>query len=268
MNEANTVGVRFLAALRHAEADPDQQRNASLLCELCVRLLSVDRAAIMVCTGDDDWEMLGASDPVAVGWSQVQVAAGEGPGPEAYRLDAPVLVPDFGGALAGGRWPLLAASGQGRREGAVFAFPLHRGAIRVGTLDLYTDAPAALTRAEFAAAIQVADVLTVVLLAALRSPDPELLDATGVSPIEALAALGNGTALGPWWEAAVSTREIHQATGMVAVQLSVDIADAYARLVAHALIGGQPIAQVAADVVARRLRFEPGDDSAPGRSRP
>ncbi|WP_369637155.1 ANTAR domain-containing protein [Nocardia sp. JMUB6875] len=265
MTGSDAVGARFMDALRRSEEDPGQAHDASVLSAVCTRLLPVDRAAIMVRSGEAGWEMLGASDPLAVEWAQVQVAAGEGPGPAAYRADVPVLVPDFGAALAGGRWPLLAAAGQGRRGGAVFAFPLRQGAIRVGTLDLYTDEPATLDRAGFAAAVQIAEVLTVVLLAALRAPRPDLLGATGFSPAAALAAVGNGGGLGPWWESATSTREIHQATGMVAVQLRIEVADAYARLIAHALIGGRPIAQVAADVVARRLRFDPGEDGEPGR---
>lgn len=268
MTEPGTVGARFMAALRHREEDPDQTHDASALSAVCVRLLPVDHAAIMVRSGGSGWEMLGGSDPAVVEWAQVQVAAGEGPGPSAYAADVPVLVPDFGEALAGGRWPLLAAAGRRRRGGAVFALPLRQGAIQVGTLDLYTDAPTTLDKAGFVAAVQVADVLTVVLLAALRAPRRELLGANGFSPAAALAAVGNGGGLGPWWEWATSTRDIHQATGMVAVQLGLDVADAYARLIAHALIGGQPIAQVAADVVARRLRLDPGEDSERGRSGP
>ncbi|MGY2062024.1 ANTAR domain-containing protein, partial [Nocardia gipuzkoensis] len=201
-------------------------------------------------------EMLGASDATAVGWAQAQVAAGEGPGPQAYSIDRPVLVPDFGAALAGGRWPLLAASGLGERTGGVFAFPLHRGAIKVGTLDLYTDTPITLSGTGFATAVQIADLLTVVLLAAAHPATPGSPDGRGLSS-------DNGSGFGSWWEVAVSTREIHQATGMVAVQLGVDIATAHARLVATALTGCYPIAEFAAEIVARRIRFGPDNTMGP-----
>ncbi|MVU78174.1 ANTAR domain-containing protein [Nocardia sp. ET3-3] len=260
MTEMDPVGVRFMAEVRRAEAEPDGPRGANLLTTICTRLLPVGRAAIMVFTGDRAWEMLGASDPIACDWAQAQVAAGEGPGPQSYRTDAPVLVPDFGAALAGGKWPLLAASGFGARGGGVFVFPLHQGAIRVGTLDLYTDRPALLDRESFAAAVQIADVITVVLLAAVRAAQPV--------PSGGIRLSGNGNGLGPWWEVAASTREIHQATGMVAVQLGVDIATAYARLVAHAMTEGHPIGQLAADIVSRRIRFEPDGTIEPGRARP
>uniref|UniRef100_UPI0018907D3D hypothetical protein n=1 Tax=Nocardia sp. XZ_19_385 TaxID=2769488 RepID=UPI0018907D3D len=170
MTETTDLGARFMAALHEAEADPGGTRGAELLCAVCARLLPVGHAAIMAHAGAAGWEMLGASDPAALGWAQVQAAAGEGPGPAAYDLDAPVLVPDLGAALAGGRWPLLAASGIGERGGGVFSFPLHRGAIRVGTLDLYTDTPTVLDAAGFTAAVQLSDLVTVVLLTAIRIP--------------------------------------------------------------------------------------------------
>jgi hypothetical protein len=50
---------------------------------------------------------------------------------------------------------------------------------------------------------------------------------------------------------------IHQAVGMMAVQLSLPVADAFASLRARADAEGRPISAVAADVVDRRRRFEP-----------
>ena len=53
------------------------------------------------------------------------------------------------------------------------------------------------------------------------------------------------------------TREIDQASGMLTVQLGVGIEEAFVRLRAHAYAQGRRLADVAADVVARRLRFPP-----------
>ena len=44
---------------------------------------------------------------------------------------------------------------------------------------------------------------------------------------------------------------------MVAAQLSSDVGDALARLRAHAYAEDRTLTSVAADVVARRLRFDP-----------
>jgi hypothetical protein len=49
---------------------------------------------------------------------------------------------------------------------------------------------------------------------------------------------------------------VHQAAGMVSVQLGVSIAEAMVRLRAHAFSHSLLLADVAEDVVARRLRLE------------
>jgi hypothetical protein len=53
---------------------------------------------------------------------------------------------------------------------------------------------------------------------------------------------------------------VHQAAGMVAVQLGISVADALVRLRAFAFADGRPVQEVAEDVVARRLRFDSRDD--------
>jgi hypothetical protein len=49
---------------------------------------------------------------------------------------------------------------------------------------------------------------------------------------------------------------VHQASGMVAAQLEVSVAQALIRLRAYAFGNDRPLTEVAKDVVARRLRFD------------
>jgi hypothetical protein len=56
--------------------------------------------------------------------------------------------------------------------------------------------------------------------------------------------------------------EVHQATGMISVQLGVSLEEAFVRLRAHAFANGAALGDVAGEVVGRRLRFGPG--AAPG----
>jgi AmiR/NasT family two-component response regulator len=49
--------------------------------------------------------------------------------------------------------------------------------------------------------------------------------------------------------------QVHQASGMVTVQAGVSIDEAFLMLRAHAFATGRPVAEVAKDVVERRLRF-------------
>ena len=50
--------------------------------------------------------------------------------------------------------------------------------------------------------------------------------------------------------------EVHQASGMVSVQLGVGVGEALVRLRAHAYAAEQPLREVAADVVGRRLQLD------------
>jgi hypothetical protein len=120
---------------------------------------------------------------------------------------------------------------------AIFAFPLQVGAIRIGVLDLYRDTPGPLTTVELADAVAFADTATVVLLYLQDHPGPDGEPTALTGPIDSRA-------------------EVHQATGMITVQLGVSLTEALLRLRAHAYDSGQSVTDVAADVVARRLYFD------------
>jgi len=118
---------------------------------------------------------------------------------------------------------------------AVFALPLQWGAVNLGVLDLYRRKPGALDDAQLRDAIAAADAAALMMLGLRTEPDH------------------SGAA---WLDHAVAYRaEIHQATGMVSVQLDVPAAEALARLRAHAFLHDQLLIDVAHDVVSRRLTF-------------
>ena len=73
----------------------------------------------------------------------------------------------------------------------------------------------------------------------------------------ALQAEAPPGALAPELETLSGARaEVHQAAGMVSVQLSVTVAEALVRLRARAWVDGRPLGELAADIVARRVRFD------------
>ena len=88
----------------------------------------------------------------------------------------------------------------GSSLGGMYALPLQIGAVKVGALDLHCAAGAPLGAADFADAVVISELVTAVLL----NSDPDgRISAT----------------LGSWWNQPLSTREVHQATGMVMAQL-------------------------------------------------
>ncbi|MCU1642882.1 MAG: hypothetical protein JWN03_3157 [Nocardia sp.] len=257
MSAAHTAVAQFLATLRELDADPDPALvHGDRLCAACVRVLPVDQSALTMSMAGNRWEVLGAAGDTAARLADAEAATGEGPGPAAHSAGGPVRVPDFGSAVAAGRWPLLAQWDRlPEAIGSICSIPLQLGAIRVGFLDL-VGAEAVIRDVQgYSDAIRIADVITTLLLAAFGPPGDGGRELHGIT-------------LGPWWEQTISAREIHQATGMVAVQLDSSAAVAYARLVGHAFATGRTLSEIAGAVVARRLRFptayDPDPESIPG----
>jgi hypothetical protein len=124
------------------------------------------------------------------------------------------------------------------------------GAIRPGVLDLYADVPTVLGTEELADALAFADLATLILLDAR-------IDETG-APVDGALADRGFEYLGGY------RAEIDQATGILTVQLEVGIDEAFVRLRAYAYTQGRRLPDVAADVVAHRLRFSP--DAEPRRT--
>jgi hypothetical protein len=114
---------------------------------------------------------------------------------------------------------------------------LQIGAARLGGLSLFQDHPGNLTDDTYADALDVADVVTRTILARHAGLPEELLTAV-LSDEGAYRA------------------EVHQASGMISVQLGIGVGDALARLQARAFALDRSISAVAAEVVARRLRFD------------
>src|ERR1051325_385403 len=120
---------------------------------------------------------------------------------------------------------------------AVFGFPLQLGAVQLGALNLYRDRPGPLSDDQYADALVLAGVAARAVLAIQAQAPPE--------------------ALAPEFELEANFRfVVHQASGMVAVQLGVGVGEALIRLRAYAFANDRPITEVAEDVVGRRLRFD------------
>jgi hypothetical protein len=233
--------VEILSVLAHGE----QVSLPSRLCAACLSALPVSGVGAALMTADGpSGVVLAATDERARQLEELQFALGEGPCVEASDGGRPVLEPDL--TVAGSpRWPRFGAAVLGAGVRAVFAFPLRAGAIRVGVLDLYRDTPGLLTSPDLAEALAFADAATAVVLH-LQDHDGD--DGAG-SPLT-----------GPMDSRAV----VHQATGMISIQLGISIAEALLRLRAHAYATGRTVSDVAADVANRRMFF---DDETGGTSR-
>jgi hypothetical protein len=146
-----------------------------------------------------------------------------------------VLVPDLSDEPTG-RWPGYTPAAREAGVRAVFAFPLQVGAGRLGVLDVFRTRPGPLAADELRQALTFAEVAVTTLL-----------DGQSAAPAGRAAA---------GLERAMDSRaELFQAQGMVMVQLGIPITDALARMRAFAYAENRPLADVARDIVARRLSF-------------
>jgi GAF domain len=219
--------------VEHAQGGPATVEH---VCAVALSVTGVDHAAVAVTLSASPRETLYASDRVAAEVEELTLTLGEGPGVDAFT-GGPALVADLNTPDCLARWPVFAPAATQAGVHAVFALPLQVGAIRLGVLDLYRARPGDLDHEQLADALVLADTACALLLDAAQPgrPSPD----------------------GRWPEqAALRHPEVHQATGMITVQLGVTAAVALIRLRAYAYAHDRRLRDVAGDVVARRLRFD------------
>ncbi|MFF4257628.1 ANTAR domain-containing protein [Streptomyces sp. NPDC001663] len=182
-------------------------------------------------------------------FEELQFTLGEGPGPEAIRTGSPVLEPDLA-RVRSERWPALLPTAWELGVYGVCCFPLGIGAIRVGVLTVLCDGDRRMSEQQYADATALAAALTGALL-------------NGDRPRNRSGDGGGGALGAPGSPSGLHRAAVHQATGMISVQLGVSMEEALLRLRAHAYGHERPLGQVAKDVVARRLRFKKALDDDP-----
>jgi hypothetical protein len=214
------------------------------VCAAVMSATGVDSVAVTVILDATPRETIHATDQVAAELEELTLTLGEGPCADAFA-GAAVLVADLTTSDSLARWPVFAPAATQAGIRAVFALPLQVGAIRLGALDLYRAQPGDLDRDQLADALVLADTVSALLLDATQG-DRSRHNGHGPEP------------------AAPQHPEVHQATGMIVVQLGVTAAVALIRLRAYAYAHDRRLRDVAADVVARRLRFHEHTDGDGG----
>jgi GAF domain len=206
------------------------------LCEVCAEVTSMSGAGIMLMFEDAPQGTVCTTNEVSSQLEQLQYALGEGPCVDAYREDRPVLEPDLMHPEKL-RWMAFSEAAVKIGAQAVFGFPLQVGAVRLGALNLYRDRPGALDEEQYANALAASAIVAqAVLVLQAKAPDGMLAQELERSSDFQYV--------------------VHQAAGMVAVQLSVSVTEAMIRLRAYAFGNERRLSHVAGDVVDRTLRFD------------
>jgi hypothetical protein len=202
-------------------------------------------AALSMSASGSSHEPVFATDPRSSELEDLQATLGQGPSTDVIGGVGPVLEGELAGTGALARWPQFAPAAVERGVAAVFAVPVGVGAARLGVLGLYRDWPGPLSKEQFDAVLLYADAVLMLAMDERGGLAPGAVDLLESGFTERRA-------------------EVHQAAGMVSVQLGISLTDALVVLRARAYAEGRTIAQVAADVVARRLSFTPPEFSLPG----
>ncbi len=212
-----------------------------LIARLCVESLGVSGAGVSTVSPSGTRSVLCATDATSALIEELQFTLGEGPCLDAVRDRAPVLISDLDEPMdfVVDRWPGLLDGLATTDVRALFAFPLCVGAIDLGALDLHRTRPGPLSPDDLAGALLAADSIVLALM-------------RGVGRFENV-----------WQEdpesRSTSFRQVHQATGMVQVQMGLSTDEAFLLVRARAFSTGRPVSDVAADIVERRIRFTPED---------
>lgn len=193
---------RLLALLADARGGSEVVQR---ICELCVSELAVSGAGVSVMGGGPaaagSQSLVRTVGELGAQLEDLQLTVGEGPSVDAYTSGAAVLISEL--AVEQARWPAFALDALALGVAAVFSFPLQVGAARLGVLDLYRSTPGPLAAGRLTDAFALAEACTVALLDDVEAPGPPGLSWLG--------DVHNG---------------VHQATGIVTVQLGVTISDA------------------------------------------
>ena len=212
-------------------------------CRTAARELSASGVGLSVMSADGALAMATASDPGTARIEELQFTLGEGPCIDAVAASRPVLVAELDHAVMR-RWPEYGPAAYEAGIRAVFAFPLQVGAARLGVLDVFRTLPGGLSRTELGAAFTVVARAVAALLdgqerATIHSETDSETHSEGLD------------------EAFEHRVVVFQAQGMVMVQLGSSLAEALVRMRAYAYAHDRRLGEVAADIVARRLQFDP-----------
>ncbi len=228
------------------DGSPDASDAPARLVRACVAALPITGVGLVLMTDAGPAGTVAISDGRAGTMEDLQFTLGEGPCVECSGTGRPVLQPDL--ARTGpDRWPGFCAGALDAGIRAIFAWPLRVGGIRLGVLDLYRDEAGELTDVELTEALSFADAATELLM-------------------RMQAQSGMGESEVGSFPLVEDRAEVHQATGMIAVQARVGMVEALARLRARAYATERPIVDVARDVLHGVRNFtDECDDDAGGR---
>jgi hypothetical protein len=213
------------ATARRLTGEADGADELARVCQAAATALTCEGCAVHLLLRDGAAGIAALWPAEVARVADLAFTAGEGPTVDAFTLRRPVLAGDL--IQWASRWPGFVQAAADLDVRAVLSFPLQVGGAPLGVLDLYDSAPRSLDDDETSLALAFADLATETIL-----EEP----ASGA---------------GPGWTPLLDHRaEVHQAQGMIMVDLRVDMREALVRMRAHAFREGIPLIELARAIIA------------------
>lgn len=229
-----------LAATLARLSDPSAHGTGMLrLCQISVEVSGTSGAGIMLLSENLPRGSLCTTDGISQLIDGLQYTLGEGPSVDAHSSGKVVVEPQLTSPAAY-RWPAFTPPVTEAGVRALFGFPVRIGAVRLGALHLYRDTSGALGDDQYGDLVFMADIVARTILSMQANS-------------------GGGHVARELRDGANFHFIVHQAAGMIAVQLAISVTEAMIRLRARAFRSERSIDDVAGDVVHRRLRFSASD---------
>lgn len=205
------------------------------LCRMAVSATGLSGAGIMIISDGGPQGSLCTTGVASGVIEDLQYTLGEGPAIDSYREDRAVVEPNLATPEVL-RWPMFSGPAVEAGARAVFGFPIRVGAVRFGALNLYRRDVGSLTADQHADSLVSAEIIAEAVLALQAAADEgELAEALTVDSDFRYV--------------------VHQASGMLSVQLGVSVEEASIRLRAYAFGIGTTLTEIATAVVEGRLRL-------------
>jgi hypothetical protein len=209
----------------------DPRPDLVWLCDTAISAAGVSSCGVTMTTRGGQSVTAYASDEEAHAVENLQHTLGEGPGVAASESGAAVLVPDLQDRHDRNfdRWPVFAKESRSTGIRAAFAFPLLLGTASIGALSLYRREAGTLTSQGVSQGWVTAEAVALSL----------------TDPVEPTAGANEVS----------DPMRVHQAAGMVVVQLDLPIDQALLRMRATAFAEGRTVDELAESIVDRRRRL-------------
>jgi GAF domain-containing protein len=194
------------------------------LTDRCVTLLGVSAAGVMLASPSGSLGLVASSSEAMRLLELFELQAQEGPCLDAFRSGGPVDQADLRAGT--GRWPLFTAAAARAGFQSAVALPLRLREVALGALNLLSTSRAPIGEADVIVARAFADLAALSILQHRASTEAQRLN-------EQLSA-------------ALSSRVvIEPAKGVISERAGIDLAEAFARLRAHARNANLPLTNVA-----------------------